>query len=62
MATLNIEDLTDRNDLDRPAMSAIRGGFWNWFGLGFKSLVEGPGEEECNNGICVPYQDEDGNY
>ena len=62
MTTLMIENLSMTEQLDHESMAVIRGGFWGIFGLQFKSLAEDQIGEECNNGICVPYQQEEGNY
>jgi len=62
MTTLTIKNLSMTEALDREAMAAIRGGFWEIFGLQFKSMAEDQNGEECVNGICVPYQQEEGNY
>ena len=54
MTTLTIKNLSMTEALDREAMVAIRGGFWEIFGLQFKSMAEDQNGEECVNGICVP--------
>ncbi len=60
---LLLHDLPNTVELDRQTMSAIVGGFFALlFSCTVKRFDERVGESECNNGICVPYQDEDGNY
>ncbi|WP_334189318.1 hypothetical protein [Noviherbaspirillum sp.] len=61
--TLIVHDLPNNAELDTRSMSAIIGGFFPLlFACNYKSYDERVGESECNNGICVPYQDESGNY
>ena len=65
MKTLMIKDLSMVEELSREAMAATTGGkegLLKWFGLGFDSITEAQTGQECNNGICVPYQQEGGNY
>ena len=57
MTTLTVGDLSE--ELDRELMTAVAGGFWELFGLAFKSLREDQIGEECNGFVCVPYQQED---
>jgi hypothetical protein len=57
MTTLTVGDLSE--ELDRESMTAVAGGFWELFGLAFKSLREDQIGEECNGFVCVPYQQED---
>jgi hypothetical protein len=59
MSTLKIENLSMIEQLDQEAMTAARGGFWSILKFRMLSLAEDQIGEECNDWICVPYQQED---